>query len=95
VRRTRLGESLIEKVADAIKELARARRSDLAITIEILEDKYTGRLTNEHIDMAFILIENKTKATMFSSMRDKEIRDRWLERNAGVKILSAWDIDNE
>jgi hypothetical protein len=89
VRRTRLGESPIEKVADAMKELARARRSDLAIAVEILEDKYTGRLTNEHIDMAFILIENETKATMFSSIQNKEIRDRWLERNAGVEILSA------
>ena len=45
--------------------------------------------------MAFILIENETKATMFSSMRNEEIRDRWLERNAGVEILSAQDIDNE
>ena len=78
-----------------MKELARARRSDLAIAVEILEDKYTGMLINKHIDMAFILIENETKATLFSSIRNKEIRDRWLERNAGVKILNAWDIDNK
>lgn len=96
-RRTRLGESYtpMEKVADAMKELARARRSDLAIAVELLEDKYTGRLANEHMDMALALLENATKAAIFGSIRNEESRDRWLERNAGVEIIRSWDIDNE
>jgi hypothetical protein len=94
-RRTRLGESYtsMEKVADAMKELARARRSDLAIAVELLEDKYTGRLANEHMDMALALLENATKAAIFGRMRNEESRDRWRERNAGVEIISSWDID--
>ena len=43
--------------------------------------------------MALDLMENVVKAEMFSNLGDGEIRDCYLERNAGVEIIRVWDTD--
>ena len=38
--------------------------------------------------MVLILLENEVKALIFCGLKPSEIRDQWLEHNAGVEIVS-------
>ncbi|ODQ76035.1 hypothetical protein LIPSTDRAFT_224306 [Lipomyces starkeyi NRRL Y-11557] len=76
---------LIEKV---ITQLARSRRNVLQQAIDLLEEEYSRKLSSEHMDMALDCLENESKSSMFTSIKDVARRDRWLERHAGVEILS-------
>jgi septation ring formation regulator EzrA len=77
-------------VLEGIQQLTDSRRHVLHIALELLETEYKDRLTEEHMDMAYDFLENEAKAVFFTGIKDGEARDRWLERKAGVVIISAW-----
>jgi hypothetical protein len=83
------------KVLESIQQLTDNRRHVLHVAVELLEEEYEERLTEEHMDIAYDFLENEASAFFFTGMRTGESRDRWLERRTGVKIIhcNALDID--
>lgn len=95
---TRSGEMRepVATVLEGIQRLTDSRRPILHLALEILETEYEGRLTEEHMDLAYDFLESEPRATFFTGMRAGEGRDRWLERKANVKIINhndVWDTD--
>jgi hypothetical protein len=97
IKRPRLGslgslgssqESSFQGLEKAITQLAQSRRNVLQLAIELLETEYTDRLTSEHMQMAIDCLEIEAKSSIFISIRDKAMRDQWLERQAGVEIIN-------
>ncbi|KAK9234043.1 hypothetical protein V1525DRAFT_414347 [Lipomyces kononenkoae] len=66
---------LLEKV---MTQLARSRRNVLQQAIDLLEEEYSGKLSNEHMDTALDFLENEAKSSMFSGIKDVARRDPWL-----------------
>jgi hypothetical protein len=81
-------ESSFQGLEKAITQLAQSRRNVLQLAIELLETEYTDRLTSEHMQMAIDCLEIEAKSSIFISIRDKAMRDQWLERQAGVEIIN-------
>jgi hypothetical protein len=86
----------LSQVTKAIIAQAGARRSKLELAVELLLEEYIDKLSDEHMQMALDLMENITKATIFTSFRATtrelyNIRDCWLERHAGVEVIRAKD----
>ena len=71
-----------------MEQLVGSRRGSLHTAVLKLQQDYSNRLIDEHIDMALVLLENEVKATIFSGRLPGEIRDRWLERNAEVELIN-------
>ncbi|MGD0511127.1 MAG: hypothetical protein ABSA33_04775, partial [Candidatus Micrarchaeaceae archaeon] len=80
----------IEKIASAISQLAHARQGVLQIAVGKLQSNFSGRLSKEHMHMAMEFLESTSKAAIFGGLQDGEFQDRWLERNSGVEVISAW-----
>ena len=78
----------IERVVAIMEQLVESRRGSLHTAVLKLQQDYSNRLIDEHIDMALVLLENEVKATIFSGLLPGEIRDRWLERNAEVQLIN-------
>lgn len=79
----------MERVVAVMEQLVESRRGSLHTAVLKLQKDYSSRLTDEHMDMALVLLENEVKATIFSGLNPGEIRDRWLEHNVGVKIIDV------
>lgn len=85
----------MDKVLEGIQQLTDSRRHVLHVAIELLEKEYKGRLAEEHMDKAYGLLEDEAKATFFTGIRDKECRDRWLQRKAGVEFtVYDWGLSD-
>jgi hypothetical protein len=78
----------MDRVVTVIEQLVESRRSSSHSAVLNLQEGYSDRLTDEHMDMVLVLLENEVKASIFCGLKPGEIRDRWLERNAGVEIVS-------
>ena len=78
----------MDRVVTIIEQLVESRRSSLHSAVLKLQEGYSDRLIDEHIDMVLVLLENEVKASIFCGLKPGEIRDRWLERNTGVEIVS-------
>lgn len=59
----------LSEVTKAIIAQAGARRSKLELAGELLQEEYTDKLLDEHMQMALDLMETLTKATIFTSFR--------------------------
>jgi hypothetical protein len=86
----------LSEVTKAIIAQTGARRSKLELAVELLQEEYTDKLSDEHMQMALDLMETLTKATIFTSFRvvagePYKIRDCWLERHAGIQVIRAED----
>ncbi|MCJ1465730.1 hypothetical protein MMC07_004349 [Pseudocyphellaria aurata] len=60
------------------------------MAIALLYSDYETRLGTEGFVEAINLIENESKAMIFTSLRAGDKRDRWLERQIGTEI---WPLD--
>lgn len=97
IRKTRCDDSSgpIEKVLEGIQQLANSRRPTVHVALELLEKEYKRRLTEDDMDKAYDFLEDEAKAIFFTGIRDKEGRDRWLERKTGVELLvSDWELSD-
>jgi hypothetical protein len=81
-------------VLGSLQELSRSRLTVVQLAIRLLEEKYTGRFNEEHMDKAMELLENEAKASVFTATQDKARRDRWLCHNAMIKFLSEESEEN-
>ena len=77
----------MDRVVTVIEQLVESRRSSSHSAVLNLQEGYSDRLTDEHVDMVLVLLENEVKASIFCGLKPGEIRDRWLKRNAGVEIV--------
>lgn len=77
----------INKLLEGIQQIAGSRRHVLHVAIEILEKEYKGRLTEDDLDKAYDFLEDEAKAAFFTGIGDKEGRDRWLQRKAGIEVM--------
>ena len=85
----------MEKVLEGIQQLTDSRRPVLHVALELLEREYKGRLTEEHMDVVYDFLEDEAKAVFFTGIKDKEGRDRWLQRKAGVEVMvSDWELSD-
>ena len=78
----------MDRVVTMMEQLVESRRSSSHSAVLKLQEGYSDRLIDEHMDMVLVLLENEVKASIFCGLKPGEIRDRWLERNAGVEIVS-------
>jgi hypothetical protein len=47
------------------------------------------------MDKAYDFLEDEAKATFFTGIKDKECRDRWLQRKAGVEFtVYDWELSD-
>jgi hypothetical protein len=71
-------------IIEAINRSIEARRSNTSRAIEILAEEYYNRLPEAAFDRVVDLLSDETKASIFISLGVRDIRDKWLERQAGV-----------
>jgi hypothetical protein len=76
-------------MAIAIEANTRSREGKLQDALDLLLEVYISRLSEEHLDMAIDLLDNERKALFFIGLHGV-VRDRWLERHAGVQLI----VDN-
>ena len=88
-QKTDMGEQL-DQVQKVINRLASAQENPLVTAVHLLQDKYESLLTEENMEMALDMPEDESKAVFFTALNEGNTRDRWLERKAGVEVLS-WD----
>ena len=55
--------------------------------IKILAKEYYKRLDENDFRRTTDSLSDKVKASVFITLLEKEIRDKWLERNAGIMLL--------
>ena len=71
-------------IVEAINRSIESRKSNIAKAIEILTKEYYTRLPATDFDQAIDLLSDETKASVFTSLALKDVKDRWLERHAQV-----------
>ena len=60
----------------------------------IVQEVYGALLEDDHMDMALELLGDERKASCFIALRG-QIRDRWLQKNAGVEVREVGWADAE
>jgi hypothetical protein len=74
----------------AINQSIEARKSSIIRAIEILVQEFKERVTETDFFTATDILSNEVKASVFITL-PKDIRDRWLEREASIIVLSSID----
>ena len=64
-----------------------ARTSSVVKAIKILAEEYYKRLDENDFGRATDLLSDEVKASVFITLPEQEMRDKWLERNAGIILL--------
>jgi hypothetical protein len=77
-------DATLERISSAIEERQNSK-NPVQRAIELLQQDYSVRLTSNELDQAIDVLTNKSKAIAFITL-DKDIRDRWLRRNAGAEL---------
>jgi hypothetical protein len=72
----------------AINRSIEARKSSIIKAIEILVEEYKKRVSEVDFFTATDILSNEVKASVFITL-PKEMRDRWLEREANIIVLSS------
>ena len=83
---------MLELLANRRKTQVHPSRSKQEMAVALLYSDYEARLDIDSFVEAINLIENESKATIFTSMRPGDKRDRWLELQIGT-VLEPLDID--
>jgi hypothetical protein len=55
--------------------------------IQLLQDEYELRLSENHFLQVVELLESQSKASIFITLKVGRLRDQWLCRNAGIELL--------
>ena len=71
----------------AITRSIEARKSSIIRAIEILAEEYYERLSESDFGIATDILADEIKASVFITLPVKDMRDRWLERQAGVFLI--------
>jgi hypothetical protein len=71
----------------AITRSIEARKSSIIRAIEILAEEYYERLSESDFGIATDILTYEIKASVFITLPVKDMRDRWLERHAGVFLI--------
>jgi hypothetical protein len=71
----------------AITRSIEARKSSIIRAIEILVEEYYERLSESDFGIATDILADEIKASVFITLPVKDMRDRWLERQAGVFLI--------
>ena len=88
---TGTGEGIVQ-MALAIEANMRSREGKLQEALDLLFEVYTNQLSQIDLDRAIDLMDNERKASFFVGLPQGDVRNRWLERHAGVQVI---DQSNE
>ena len=85
----------VMRMALAIEASTRSREGKLQDALDLLLKVYTSQLSEEHLDIAIDLLNNKRKALFFICLHSV-IQDRLLEQHAGIQLIvdDNKDVDN-
>jgi hypothetical protein len=73
-----------ELIVSVMKDQQAGRRNKVEQAIQLLEEQYQERLSASDFIDAVEVLENSSKASVFITLQSSMIRDRWLQKNAGV-----------
>jgi hypothetical protein len=73
-------------MALVIEANIRSREGRLQEALDLLIKDYASRLSQD-LDKAIDLIDTERKALFFVGLPQGDVRNRWLERHAGVQVI--------
>jgi hypothetical protein len=71
----------------AINRSIEARKTSVINAIEMLNEEYYERLTEDDFGRAIDLLSDEVKASVFITLSVRDTRDRWLERHASIVLI--------
>ena len=74
-------------IVAAINRSIEARKTSIIKAIEILAEEYYERLSEDDFGRATDTLSDEVKASVFITLPVKDMRDRWLERQAGIVLV--------
>lgn len=86
----------IKNQASIGSRVGRVRLNTFELAIQLLQDEYESRLSESHFFQAVQLLQSESTASVFITLNSR-LRDQWLCRSAGVKLLDELldDIESE
>ena len=87
----------VVQMALAIEANMRSREGRLQEALDLLFEVYTSQLSETDLDKAIDLMDTERKALFFVGLPQGDVRNRWLERHAGVQVIiqsNNEDLDN-
>ena len=75
-------------MALAIEANMRSREGRLQEALDLLFKVYASKLSQGDLDKAIDLMDTERKASFFVGLPEGDVRNRWLERHAGVRVIA-------
>jgi hypothetical protein len=75
-------------MALAIEANMRSREGRLQEALDLLFKVYASQLSQGDLDKAIDLMDTERKASFFVGLPQGDVRNRWLERHAGVQVIA-------
>jgi hypothetical protein len=75
-------------MALAIEANMRSREGRLQEALDLLFKVYASQLSQGDLNKAIDLMDTERKASFFVGLLQGDVRNRWLERHAGVQVIA-------
>jgi len=66
---------------------AGGRKNKVEIAVELLENEYQDKLSDDHFVRTLNFLTDVLKASIFITLKSSSIRERWLCQNADVELI--------
>jgi len=83
---TRTSDGIVQ-MALAIGANMQSREGRLQEALDLLFKVYASQLSQADLDKAIDLMDNERKALFFVGLPQGDVRNRWLERHAGIQVI--------